>query len=85
MPYRVQFRSSARRQLRRLPTQIAEGIVQAAEALADEPRPRGAIKMKGPGDRYRIRVGDYRVVYEVEDRELIVVAIDIGHRSDIYR
>lgn len=52
--------------------------------LSDNPRPSGSIKLKGE-EAYRIRVGDYRIVYIIQDERLIVLVIDVGHRGDLYR
>jgi mRNA interferase RelE/StbE len=62
-----------------------ERVVAAIGALAEEPRPAGAEKLAGRDDRYRIRVGDYRVVYSIEDAALIVWIVKVGHRRDVYR
>ncbi len=56
---------------------------KAIHSLAENPRPNGYIKLKGK-DAYRIRVGDYRIIYEIIDKILLVDVIDVGHRSDIY-
>ena len=55
------------------------------DALAANPRPKGVKKLSGPDDLYRIRVGDYRIVYQIHDDRLIVLVVRIGHRKDVYR
>ena len=60
-------------------------IVRTIDALATEPRPEGVRKLGGEKDLYRIRVGDFRVLYRVEDRVLIILVIAIGNRRDVYR
>lgn len=55
------------------------------DRLVDDPRPRGTVKLKGEDELYRIRAGDYRIVYEVRDAALVVVVIKVGHRRDVYR
>ena len=55
------------------------------DGLAKEPRPKGVKKLSGADDLYRIRVGDYRVVYQIRDDRLIVLVVRIGHRKDVYR
>lgn len=62
-----------------------ERVIAAIGALAEEPRPAGAEKLAGRADRYRIRVGDYRVVYSIEDAALIIWIVKVGHRRDVYR
>lgn len=60
-------------------------IVTSILALADQPRPAGCEKLSGHADRYRIRVGRYRVVYSIADRELVVLVVRVAHRKDVYR
>ena len=83
--YSVGLRASAEKQLAGLDKPIRERVAAAIDALAATPRPSGAIAMQGAAGLLRIRVGSYRVVYTVSDRELIVLVIDIGHRREIYR
>lgn len=71
--------------MRRLPKQIQERIEKGIDSLAVNPRPPGAKKMKGFENMYRLRVGDYRVIYQVEDDVLTVLVVRVGHRRDIYR
>jgi mRNA interferase RelE/StbE len=82
--YELRFRPAALRQLRKLDTQIARRIKGATEALRVEPRPPGVKALTGQHGWLRIRVGDYRIVYEVRDSELVVLVIQIGHRSEVY-
>ena len=81
--YRVEFARQASRQLGSLPKGIAARIGQRIRALAVDPRPRGALKLTGAqANLYRIRVGDYRVVYQVRDDVLIVVIVRVGKRNE---
>ena len=73
----------SRRQFLTLPAQIQRRIQPHIDALRTEPRPPRCVKLKGFSDRYRIRVGAYRIIYEIRDDTLLVV--EIGHRRDIYR
>ena len=82
--YELRFRPAALRQLRKLDTQIARRIKGATELLRIEPRPPGVKALTGQHGWLRIRVGDYRIVYEVRDSELAVLVIRIGHRSEVY-
>jgi len=59
-------------------------IISALHALADDPRPHGVKKLKGYRDYWRIRVGDYRIIYAIQDNRLLVIVIRIGHRRDVY-
>lgn len=82
--YTLEFRPAALRQLRKLDTQVARRIRAAAEALCIDPRPHGVKAMAGRHGWLRIRVGDYRIIYEVRDSELIVLVIQVGHRGQVY-
>ena len=83
--YAVTFARSARRELEALePPHIAR-ILARIEALAREPRPGGARKLQGTQRLWRIRVGDYRVVYDVDDRQRVVDIVRVRHRRDVYR
>lgn len=84
MPYRVTISSAARRAIRLLDRPIQLRIVRAAEALGLEPRPSGCRKLEG-ADLWRVRVGDWRIVYRIEDDRLLVLVIRVGHRGDVYR
>lgn len=83
--YRVIFTRSARRELENLPGAAADRIVVISESLATEPRPVGARKLRGAADLWRVRVGDYRVVYAINDGEQIVDVRVVRHRKDAYR
>ncbi len=86
MAYRVEFLASARRELSKLSPEIQRRILPRIEALASDPRPHGAQALQGgERKRLRIRVGDYRVIYRIEDDVLIVVVVKVGHRREIYR
>lgn len=65
--------------------QTARRILEALNALADDPRPPGCIKLQGGEGELRIRIGDYRVVYDVVDDELVVLILRVGHRREVYR
>lgn len=84
MSYRIEVAPSAVRQLRKL-DRVAQRRVQAAiELVASEPRPNGAKKLIGGDGEWRVRTGDYRIVYELHDHVLLVLVVAVGHRSDIY-
>lgn len=85
MKFRVVFEPAARKQFLRLDRSIQRRVLTHIEALVDNPHPAGAIKMQGPEDFWRIRVGDWRIVYAIFDRELIVLIVKLGHRREIYR
>jgi mRNA interferase RelE/StbE len=83
--YEVRLLVTARRQLLRVPVRIRSRLGNAIRALAADPRPPGCRKLVGGTDYFRIRVGDYRVLYEVRDRDVLVLVIKIGHRGEVYR
>ena len=85
MAYRVEIKPKALRALAEVPNPQRRRIVKAIDALAADPRPAGCRKLAGSEDTYRVRVGDYRVVYEIADRIMIVYVVRIGHRKDVYR
>jgi mRNA interferase RelE/StbE len=83
--YKVLFKSSADRELRKLSDAVQRRIVGEVERLAIDPRPRGVVKLAGYDSLWRIRVGDYRVVYEIHDDRLVVLVLRVAHRKDVYR
>lgn len=81
--YNIDFSKKAQKKLDKLSDSIVNPILLAIGNLSANPRPKGSKKLKGrPG--YRIRVGDYRVIYEIFDEVLLIDVIDLGHRKDIY-
>jgi mRNA interferase RelE/StbE len=83
--FKLQWRSSTKKDLRKLPRQEVLRIVAAAEALAAEPFPNGCEKLTGTEQTYRIRIGDYRLVYEVIAAERLLEIQRVRHRKDVYR
>ena len=82
--YSVTFARSGRKELESLPTAIVRRIFPKIESLAENPRPSGCKKLKGSSDLWRIRVGEYRVIYSILDRIVRVEIIAVRHRSDAY-
>jgi mRNA interferase RelE/StbE len=83
--YTVEFSERAAKSLDKLPAKIFDRVSKAADELEINPRPNGCKKLEGKIDTYRIRVGDYRIVYRVEDKKLFVLVIDVDHRSRVYK
>ena len=83
--YAVQYDPRAVKELTKLDRQVARRIATATERLGADPRPPGSRDLAGYPDLWRIRIGDYRVIYTIKDAELIVLALSIAHRSSIYR
>ena len=85
MRYSIEFQPSARKALESLPRTIQSRISRAINALVDEPHPYGSKKLSGEHDVWRIRVGDYRVLYTIENLRLVIWVLKIGHRREVYR
>ncbi len=85
MSYTVVVSKSVQKQIDDLPSDIKERIAEKIQNLADEPRPDGVVKLKGSDNEYRIRVGDYRVRYEIDDENQLVQLLQCKHRKDVYR
>jgi mRNA interferase RelE/StbE len=85
VPYAVRISPAAQRQFRSLPTAVQDRIQPRIDALAQDPRPPGVKKLAAEAELYRIRIGDYRVIYAIQDDGLIVTVQVVGHRSDVYR
>lgn len=85
MTYTIVYRPSARKALLDLPDSVTRRIEPAIDALAANPRPIGVKKVAGSRNLHRIRVGAYRVVYEIHDDIITVVVVRIGNRRDVYR
>ena len=83
--YEVHLERSAERDLKRLSAEDFERVVASIRALADDPRPSGCRKLSGSRTDWRIRVGDYRVLYEVEDNDKVVNVMRVRHRREAYR
>ncbi len=84
MTYRVVVAPAALRQLRKLDPPARRRIQAAIELLAEQPRPSGAKELAGGEGEWRVRTGDYRIVYEIHDSVLHVLVVAVGHRRDIY-
>jgi len=84
-PYQVEIARRAAKALAALPRPEQQRIRAAIDLLAETPRPPGCVAMAGEQSVYRVRVGAYRIVYEVHDRVLLIQVIRIGHRRDVYR
>ncbi|SRR6266540_3886293 len=82
--YTVLVKPSADQALRKLPESIQKRLVAALDALCDDPRPPGCVKLKGEEGLWRIRVGDYRIVYTVRDEEVTVLVVRVAHRKEVY-
>lgn len=82
--YRLVFRRSVSKDLRGIPKDDLRRILERIETLAHDPRPPGCEKLSG-AERYRVRQGRYRILYEIHEAEVTVVVVKIGHRREVYR
>ena len=82
--YQIEVRRRAQRALDRLPKSDFQAVIEAIRGLAQTPRPRGIEKVKTTG-LWRVRQGDYRIIYAIDDNERLVTVVRVGHRREIYR
>lgn len=82
--YRIVFKKSVAKDLRQIPNKDVERILQRIDSLANDPRPVGVEKLSGD-DKFRIRQGNYRILYAIDDDVITVTIVKVGHRRDIYR
>ncbi len=83
--FRIEFAKAAEKDLRVIDGRYIAKILEAIEELQDQPRPQGCKKLAGSQNTYRIRIGDYRVIYEIENNVLMILIVRIRHRKDVYR
>lgn len=84
MTYEVEFTTAAARQVKKLSRPARDRVLHAIEDLGEDPRPHGSKKLVGEQTAWRIRVGDYRVIYDVFDAELVVTVVRAAHRREVY-
>ena len=82
--YRIVFKKSVTKDLRPIPKQDVQRILKRIDSLADDPRPAGSEKLSGD-EKYRIRQGNYRILYMIEDNIITVTIVKVGHRRNVYR
>ncbi len=85
MDYSIKISKSVQKQIDNLPNAIKNRILEKIQNLATEPRPSGVIKLKNSDSEYRLRVGDYRVRYEIDDPKQIILILQCKHRREVYR
>ena len=81
----VEYDSKAAKEIRALPRHIQARIIAKAESLGADPYPPGSVKLAGGSGLWRIRTGDYRIIYQVADFRLLITVVKVGHRRDVYR
>jgi len=85
MEYRVEIKQSAIKELHKLQADIGKRVLDSLELLATDPRPAQSLKLVETNSSYRLRVGDYRVLYQVDDKAKMVMVLRIAHRKEVYR
>jgi mRNA interferase RelE/StbE len=83
--YRILFSPRADREFRKLVRDVQERLTPIIASLANQPRPPGCKKLSNKDPHWRVRVGDYRIIYQIADEALIVLIVRVGHRREIYR
>ncbi len=82
--YKIEIKKSAVKEISKLPTKELKKILKKIKLLADNPRPFGAIKLSGD-EKFRIRIGNYRILYQIFDKKLIVIVVKVAHRKEVYK
>jgi len=85
MRYEVTLAPAAARQLRKFDPKVRRRVQAAIELLAEDPRPPAATRLVGGAGEWRVRTGDYRIVYEIQQDQLLVLVLNVGHRREIYQ
>jgi len=83
--YKILYKKSVEKDLRKLPKSSLAVIVKKIQLLAKKPQPKGSVKLHGAKNLYRIRHADYRIVYETNSSELVILVIKVAHRKEVYR
>ena len=82
--YKIEIKKSAAKEIENLPSVVLKRVVSHIQELVNDPRPLGCKKLSGD-EKYRIRIGDYRILYEVEDEIVTVYVVKVAHRKEVYR
>jgi mRNA interferase RelE/StbE len=83
--YRIQFKTSAAKEFKKLHPSVKQRVGESLDQLQQDPRPSGVVKLQGEDQLYRVRVGDYRIVYTIDDHDKIIKITRIRHRQDVYK
>lgn len=84
-PYALLYRESVQKDLRKIPDALRKRVIEKIAALKMDPRPEGCVKLHSSAGLYRIRQGTYRIIYQIDDGNLIVLVVKTGHRREVYR
>ena len=81
--YKIEIKKSATKEIEKLPKNVLKRVIEKIQSLGTEPRPHGCKKLTAD-EKYRVRVGNYRILYRIEDEVLVVIVVKVGHRKEIY-
>ena len=81
--YKIEIKRSAVKEIKKLPSKHLKKILAKISSLSDNPRPNGCVKLS-TDEKYRVRVGVYRILYEIKDKLLVIIVVKIAHRKDVY-
>ena len=81
--YKIEIKRSAIKEIKKLPSKDLKKILAKISSLADNPRPKGCVKLSAD-EKYRIRIGIYRILYEIKDKLLVITVVKVAHRKDVY-
>lgn len=81
--YKIEIKRSAQKEIKKLPDTVLKRVVEKITSLAQDPRPDGCKKLSGE-EKYRVRVGDYRILYSIKDDVLLIYVVKVAHRKDVY-
>jgi len=81
--YKIEIKRSAIKEIKKLPSKDLKKILAKISSLADNPRPKGCVKLSAD-EKYRIRIGVYRILYEIKDKLLVIIVVKVAHRKDVY-
>jgi len=85
MKYRIEFSPTAESQFKKLPKEVQVRLKHRIDILAENPFPRGVKKLSAEENLYRLRIGDYRIIYQVQGKALLILILKLGHRKNVYR
>ena len=83
--YRLIWKRSAEKELRKVPRDAVSLLIELAESLIENPFPAGYKRLVGTEETYRVRIGNYRLIYQIKDKQLIIEIVRVGHRSNVYK
>jgi len=83
--YKILYKKTVEKELRKLPKTIFVIVVSMIQTLSENPRPNNSVKLRGATNLYRIRHSDYRIIYSINDQEIVIIVIKVAHRKEVYR